>query len=171
MNSILCVNIAFAIYFIYNVISLVMFGPPWSLSKTYYLFKSKRKCLRILFPLMMFSVTFLLLPAWLEISEYNNLQFTAFLAAGGILFTGAAPAFNNSKLENNVHTFSAFAAALFAILWIIFVSGCWTALIIWFILILIISIITNTYKTSYVYWLETVAFMATFTSIINYFYS
>jgi hypothetical protein len=93
----------------------------------------------------------------------------AFFAAGGILFTGAAPAFNSSKLENNVHTVSAIFAATFALLWVIFVAKLWWFIIVWFVLIALISLLTNTWMTSYVYWLETVAFMSTFTAIIAFF--
>ena len=160
---------AFALYLCYNFAALSLFGAPKSLSNTFYLFQERKPWQRFLFPIMMVGVGFLLLPAWLEISAASPLMFMAFFAAGGILFTGAAPAFNSSKLENNVHTVSAIFAAIFALLWVIFVAKLWWFIIVWFVLIALISLLTNTWKTSYVYWLETVAFMSTFTAIIAFF--
>ena len=167
MNWILfCVFTAFVIYLVYNSVALKMFGVPKSLSMTYYLFEEKKKNLGIVFPIMMLSMAFLLLPAWLEISALSNLQFTAFLAAGGIMFTGAAPAFQSSDLEEKVHTGSAVVAAIFATLWVIFVAKMWYLILIWILSLALQAYITKTVKSSYIYWFETVAFMSTFMSII-----
>ena len=160
---------AFMLYLCYNLAALSLFGTPWSLSKTYYLFKERKPWQRFLFPLMMIGMAFLLLPAWLEISFLSPFMFTAFLAAGGIIFTGAAPAFNSSELENNLHTYSACFGALFALLWVILVAKLWWFILVWFVVIALVALLTNTWKTSYIYWLETVAFLSTFTAIIAFF--
>ena len=160
---------AFAMYLCYNLSALSLFGAPYSLSKTYYLFQERKSWQRILFPIMMIGMGLLLLPAWLEISALSPFMFTAFLAAGGIIFTGAAPAFNNSQMENRVHTVSAIFAAIFALLWIILVAKLWWFIIVWAVLISLVALLTNTWKTSYIYWLETIAFLSTFTSIIAFF--
>ena len=160
---------AFAMYLCYNLSALSLFGAPYSLSKTYYLFQERKSWQRFLFPVMMIGMGLLLLPAWLEISALSPFMFTAFLAAGGIIFTGAAPAFNNSQMENRVHTVSAIFAAIFALLWIILVAKLWWFIIVWAVLISLVALLTNTWKTSYVYWLETIAFLSTFTSIIAFF--
>lgn len=167
MSTVLtCVFMAFIIYLIYNGAALRIFGVPKSLSDTFYLYNEKKKYLGILFPIMMVSMAGLLLPAWLEISALSSLQFTAFLAAAGIIFTGSAPAFKSNDLEKRVHICSALTAAVFALLWVIFVSKLWFTILIWFAVILLIAFITKTIKSSYIYWLETVAFMSTFTSIL-----
>jgi hypothetical protein len=145
-----------------------MFGIPWSLSQTFYLFKEKKPCYRFFFPFMMISISFLLIPSWLEISEYSNWQFLSFLAPIGILFTGFVPTFNQSKMENIVHTCSAILGAIFALLWVILVAKSWFLIAFWLIIIFIISLITKTIKTGYVYWIENIAFMATFSSIVLY---
>lgn len=160
------VSIAFTIYLIYNSAALRLFGVPESLSNTFYLYNNKMKHLGILFPIMMISMAGLLLPAWLEISESSNLQFTAFLAAAGIIFTGSAPAFKRDDLEKKVHTVSALVAAIFALLWVIFVSKLWFMILIWLAVVALIAFVTKTIKSSYIYWLETIAFMSTFTSIL-----
>lgn len=167
--KILFVLIAFLVYWSYNAATLSIFGAPFSLSKTFYLFQERKKWQRILFPIMMMTMAGFLMPAWLDISEGHDLQFMAFFAMAGIMFTGAAPAFDNSDLENKVHTFSAIFAAIFALLWIVFVANLWYFIMAWFIVIVLIALLSNTVKTSYVYWLETVAFMSTFTVIIAYY--
>ena len=160
---------AFALYLCYNFSALSLFGAPFSLSKTFYLFQERKSWQKVLFPIMMIGMGLLLLPAWLEISAASPFMFMAFLAAGGIIFTGAAPAFNSSDLENKVHTGSAIFAAVFALFWIIFVAKLWWFILIWAILISLVAILTNTWKTSYIYWLETIAFLSTFTAIIAFF--
>ena len=160
---------AFALYLSYNFAALSLFGTPKSLSQTYYEFKSRKSWQRFLFPAMMVGMGFLLMPAWLEISEGSNFMFTAFLAAAGIIFTGTAPAFNRSDLENKVHTGSAIFAAVFALLWIILVAKLWWFILVWSVMVALIAVLTGTWKSGLVYWLETVAFLSTFTAIIAHF--
>jgi hypothetical protein len=164
-----CVIIAFLLYLVYNGVALGLFGVPNSLSMTFYLFQEKKKWTRIFFPIMMISMAFLLLPAWLEISALGSLQFLAFLAAAGIMFVGAAPAFKSSDLENTVHMTSAIVAAIFAILWVVLVSKLWWVILVWLAVLGLIMLVTKTVKSSYIYWLETIAFMSTFTSILVYY--
>lgn len=163
------VLVAFAIYLVYNAFALGCFGVPKSLSMTFYLFKEKKNWLCIWFPIMMFTMAGALLPAWLEISNGSDLQFMAFLAAAGIIFTGAAPAFESSDLEKRVHTGSAAFAALFALLWVALVAHLWYVILIWLVANTIIAFLTKTVKSSYIYWLETVAFLSTFTAVLAYF--
>lgn len=166
---IILVLLVFLIYGMYNLVTLYIFGVPNSLSQTFYLFKERKKWQMFLFPIMMFMMGFSLMSAWLEISEGHNLQFMTFFAAAGIMFTGAAPAFRSSDLENNVHTISATLAAFFSLLWVILVAKLWYIILIWFIVILLFAVMTKTVKKSTIYWLETVTFLSTFTSIIVYY--
>ena len=160
---------AIIIYFVYNFFALGVSGIPKSLSMTFYLLQEKKKWLRIWFPIMMISMAFLLMPAWLEISVGSPFQFLAFLAPAGIMFTGAAPAFKSSELENTVHMTSAIFAAITALLWVGLVANLWLVIAIWFVIIAILAIVTKTVKSSYIYWLETVAFLSTFTAILAYY--
>lgn len=160
---------AFFIYWAYNMAALSVFGVPKSLSMTYYLFKERKEWQRLLFPIMMLSMAGLLIPVWLEMSEGSNLEFMSFLAGAGIMFTGTVPTFKSSKLEDRVHTISAIVAAVFALLWVIFVAHLWYIILIWFVIVTLIALLSSSVKTSLVYWLETVAFMSTFMSIIIYY--
>lgn len=159
--------IATIIYVAYNAIALVNFGVPRSLSMTYYLWKDK--CNKgYVFQLMMFTVVDLMMPAWITMSEGSDYQFLAFLAPASIAFVGAAPAFKKSNLENAVHQTSAYSAAAFSIAWIALVTPYWWMILVWVAIVALLSILTSTYKSAYIYWLETVAFGATFCSTIMY---
>lgn len=161
--------IAFSIYFVYNAIAVCRFGAPKSLSDTYYEFQDISSKLKWCFPVMMVSMAMLLMPAWIDLSEGHTLQFTSFLAAAGIIFVGIIPNFKDGRSEKLGHTISAIFAAVFAILWVCSVANMWYIVLIWSLLILAIMFLTNTWKTSYIYWLETIAFASTFTSIICYY--
>lgn len=167
--SYIIVVIAFLVYWFYNMYILKLFGVPHSLSMTYYLFQEKKLGKKWYFPLMMFTVALLLLPSWIEISDGSDLQFLAFLSVASICFTGSAPAFFSSKLEYNVHMVSAILSAVFALLWVIFVANSLYIIIIWFLVFSLFALFTRTVKSSYIYWLEMVALMSTFCSIMVYY--
>lgn len=167
--KILFVLVAFAIYWAYNMAALSIFGAPYSLSRTFYLYQERKSWQRFLFPIMMVSMAGMLMPAWIEISEGSDLQFMAFFAAAGIIFTGMAPAFKESQMTFRVHTAGALFAALFSLLWIIFVAKLWYFIVFWLVLVVLVALLSKTVKTSYIYWLETIAFMSTFTAVIAYF--
>lgn len=159
--------IATVIFVAYNAVSLANFGVPHSLSMTYYLWKEQSNK-GYLFCVMMYAVVALMMPAWITMSEGSIFQFLAFLAPASIAFVGTAPAFLSSDLENRVHTVSAIIAAICSILWIILVTQYWRVIVIWAGFVALAAIFTSSYKSAYTYWLETIAFGATFTAAIMY---
>lgn len=158
---------ATAIYLAYNAISLALFGIPKSLSDTYYLWKA-RNGKGWYFSLMMYAVVALMMPAWITISEGSDFQFLAFLAPAAIAFVGTAPRFKDTNLENHVHMTSAYLAAAFALAWVALVTPYWWVILIWLCSITCLAVLTSSYKACLVYWLETIAFGATFTSTMLY---
>lgn len=159
--------IAAVIYVAYNTISLVYFDVPESLSNTYYLYKEK--CGKgWLFCVMMYAVVLLMMPAWITLTEGSNWQYLAFLAPASILFVGTAPRFRDSDLENKVHTIAALDAAACSLAWVAIVTPFWWVILICLGLVVLAAVFTSSYKTAYVYWLETVAFLSTFASAIMY---
>jgi hypothetical protein len=151
---------------VYNAIAIAIFGVPESLSNTYYLWKEKNGK-GWLFCLMMYLVVALMMPAWITISEGSNFQFLAFLAPASLMFVGTAPRFKDFSLENKVHTYSAYLAAACSLLWVGLITPYWWVILIWLGLISGVLAITKTYSCL-IYWLETIAFCATFTSTIIY---
>jgi hypothetical protein len=159
--------VATCIYVAYNAISLALFGIPESLSNTYYLWKEKNGK-GWLFCLMMYAVVALMMPAWITMSEGSDFQFLAFLAPAAIAFVGTAPRFKDTELENHVHMTSAYLAAAFALAWVALVTPYWWVILIWLCSITCLAVLTSSYKACLVYWLETIAFGATFTSTMLY---
>ena len=159
--------VATVIYVAYNAICLALFGIPESLSNTYYLWKDKNGK-GYLFCLMMYAVVAFMMPAWITMSEGSNFQFLAFLAPASIAFVGTAPRFKDSQLESRVHTISAIIAAACSLAWVALVTPYWWVMLIWLGFIAGASVLTSSYKTAYVYWLEQVAFGSTFTAAIMY---
>ena len=162
---------AFGVYIVYNTISMILFGVPHSLSMTYYLFKEQGFNLRYLFPILIATMVVCLMPGWIEISEGSTYQFTAFLSAAGLAFVGAAPMFLKDNNVYAVHTTGALVSALFAILWIVLVAKTFDILLICGLGCLLLMFVTKTTKSSYIYWLENIAFLSTFISIIKYYYA
>lgn len=154
---------------IYNAIVLLLFGVPKSLSMTYYLFKDRENVLKYLFPSMMTLLGIFLMPCWIQMSEGSPFQFTAFLSAASLIFVAFAPAFKESDLENTVHQVSAYCCAAFAMLWIILVTPYWYVILIVLGIVAAIAIVTKTVKSSYIYWLEMVAFISTFITIVAHY--
>lgn len=165
-------GLATLIYLSYNIVALAKFNVPESLSNTYYLYgKTEKPNRKHLFTIMMVSMAMLLMPAWLDISEGSNFQFTAFIAACGIIFTGMIPEFKKDKFNKTAHTVCALIAAAGAMAWVILVAGTWPTIVLYLSFIVLLSFLTSSYKTSFTYWIETVAFLATFTSIFIYYFS
>ena len=159
--------IATIIYVAYNTTALANFGVPDSLSMTYYLWKEKSNK-GYLFPLMMYAVVAFMMPAWITMSEGSDFQFLAFLAPAAIAFVATAPAFKSDDLENVVHTTAAIVAAFCSLVWVAAITPYWWMILVWLGFIALAAILTSSYKTALVYWLEQVAFGATFTSAILY---
>lgn len=161
------------VFAIYNAYILSKFGVPHSLSNTFYLLNGIKKGLGYLFTIMMFTLSICLMPGWIEITESisswsHHLTALPFFAAALLSFVGAAPAFKDSDLENKVHTISACAAAAFAILWcsIVCYNIAWIIIPASTIVILIASLATRTLKSCITYWLEMIAILATFITIL-----
>ena len=161
----ICVIAATIIYVAYNAMALIYFGVPESLSKTYYLLKDRWN-VGYLFTLMMFSVVFLMMPAWITLSEGSNFQFLAFLAPASIAFVGAAPAFLSSDLQGKVHTAAAILAAICSLAWVCLVTPYWWTIFCWCAVVSLAVVLTKSIKTAYTYWLETVAFATTFSLVM-----
>lgn len=172
---IILVLISLLLFTAYNAVSLKQFGIPKSLSETFYLWNSKKSGLGYIFTGMMFSMAFTLVPAWLELGEVisswsSYLNPLVFFACAAIGFVGAAPAFRSCTLESKVHTIAAMAAAVCAVTWCL--AACWQIMYVPLLtagIIAVIGAITKTWKKASVYWLEMMAFGATFVTVITQF--
>ena len=164
--------ISLLLFTAYNAVSLKQFGIPKSLSETFYLWNSKKKNLGYVFTGMMFSMALTLVPAWLELGEVISSWSTylnplAFFACAAIAFVGAAPAFRSCPLESTVHTTAAMSAAVCAVTWCL--VACWQIMYVPLLtagVVAVIGLLTKSWKKASVYWLEMMAFGATFVTVI-----
>ena len=166
--------VSFALFVVYNSVAIGLFGIPTSLSDTYYLYEKKRTGLGWLFTIFMWLMGFTMTPAWIVISEkvgvwMSYFTFLAFIAAACILFVGAAPKFREKySIEVDVHMIGAKICAAAALAWCFVV--CWK---IWYVPLIallvpvIVATATKSWKEKYTYWLEMMAFDATFATIIT----
>lgn len=155
------VLISFIVFVAYNIVSLILFGVPKSLSETFYLYKEKYNCGWV-FSVVLAVMAFTLMPAFIQISE-NNFYWYAFLSfftCAFIVFVAVAPHFKS--YESRIHTISALIAAFSGFLW------CFLS--IWIVPVLVIITmsfpIIGLWKTSKTYWLEMIAFFSVYYSVI-----
>ena len=168
--------ISFLVFIIYNAFIIKIFGIPKSLSESFYLMNNRREGSGYIFTAMMFIVGLYLMPSWLELGDClspwsHYLDPLAFATCASICFVGAAPAFRNIGVESKVHDIGAKTAAACSMTWCLsaVVGHNWWDI---FIplgvagLVAIAGVITKTMKTCTVYWLEMMAFYATFLTVI-----
>ena len=174
LSCLILTLVGILIFVVYNSVVIGKFGVPSSLSASFYLWNGVKKNLGYIFTGMMFAVSMLLMPAWLEITEVisswsHNLTVLPFFGAAMIAFVGAAPAFRSCEMESKVHTISATAAAVFSLLWcaVVCYKLAWIILPLSLGIVWGIAFLTKTQKTASVYWWEMVAFLATFATIVT----
>lgn len=168
MTTIL-VLVSLVIFIAYNMYAIRKYGFPTSLSATYYSLPNKW---RWVFTIFMWAVALLLMPSWLEICNSfgdwrEYLTFLAFLSCALICFVGAAPNFRAFEMESKVHVISATGAAVTSLIWCL--VCCWNIMyipILSALIVLEVALITKTLKSSKVYWLEMMAFAATYGSVL-----
>lgn len=172
MTMLILILTSLFLFTAYNAVSIKQFGIPKSLSETFYLWNNKKKNLGYVFTGMMFSMALTLVPAWLELGEVISswsayLNPLAFFACAAIAFVGAAPAFRSCPLESKVHTTAAMTAAVCAVTWCL--VTCWQIMYVPLLtagVVAVIGWLTKSWKKASVYWLEIMAFVATFVTVI-----
>ena len=173
MNTLfILVCVSFLLFIIYNSVAIGLFGIPWSMSETFYLYEKKKKGLGWLFTIFMWVMALTMIPGWVSISDSlgpwrSYFTFLSFISGASILFIGTAPRYKED-MEGKVHTIAAIICAISALAWD-FISAykmCWVPLI-GMAIPALIATITKTWKSSREYWLEMMAFDATFATIIT----
>ena len=159
---------ALVIFLIYNIVSLILFGVPTSLSETYYKYEEKHKNLgKFLFYTMLMVVGLLVVVATID-----KAQVFSWLMIIGVAMVGVFPDYNNNTaMDKVVHPIGAAIAgaaclvSLFVMLppipAVIAICGV-------LILVLLFALITKSLKRSFIYHLEMVAFYSIFAGSIIY---
>lgn len=113
-----------------------------------------------LFTIVCFLVAISTAVGLFELSEGKWYQFTAFLAATGLGFVGAAPMFKNVGMENKVHSVGAVLCGVSSQVFVV-LSGYW------FIPALLFSLAFLIIKKygNRIWWIEMAAFASTFATM------
>ena len=173
LSTYLWLTIASLVIFLaYNIWIICKYGVPPTLSDTFYLLQETKNGLGYLFTAMMFTISMLLIPGWLEVSEVISswskyLLILPFITIGGLCFVGAAPLFRSSGAEPVVHETAAKIAAVAALIWCLVV--CWKIMYIPLAVMAVVALIatfTKTWKSGFVYWSEMLCFYPTFATVI-----
>lgn len=171
LTALIISSVAIAIFVIYNIILIAMYGVPQSLSHTFYYLKEDGKWPWV-FTIMMWVVCILLLISWIPInigisSWSHYLTFLPALTCISLLFSSLAGNARDNETTKQVHLIGARVAAATAIIWIC--SVCWQimwVIPVWIALCGILAHATKTAKFGRDYWIEWVAFGPTFSAIL-----
>lgn len=166
--TLILVLIAFAIYALYNVIVVGTLGLPWSLSETFYRLKEKKAWLSLLCPIVLSLITVLALPEWISMSSHSALCILPIITTISIIGLEIVPLFKVVKWEKFIQIGLTILSLVLTVFCIIFVSKLWWVLLIWLCLIALVAVVTKTWKTSLLFWVETTIILSAFTSIILY---
>lgn len=168
--NLILILISFCIFSAYNLFICTKYKIPTSLSASYYELPIKW---RWVFTVFMWIIAIVLLISWINIAKSfpdwrQHLSVLAFLTCGLICFVGTAPNFRAFEMENKVHTISATTAAVTALIWCFSCVYMYVAFITGFVLfgVLLIGLLSKTLKSCKVYWLEMIAFMITYGSLL-----
>ena len=96
---------------------------PHSISDSFYLLNKHVKSLGHLFTIWSFAMMILLAIQLFDASVDRWFQFTAFFAAAGLGFVGAAPYFKEH--EKTIHSISAYLSAGFGVIWMSLMGFFW----------------------------------------------
>lgn len=159
---------AIIIFILYLVFALFVYGAvPQSLSDTYYILNASKKNLGLLFTAMMFVVGFLLVPVLLDLTKNENFQFIAFLCPSFCMLVGAAPKFKS--IDSGFHSAFAIGCAITSFLWIFLnnvIEVSFSIVLASAILMLVLGILTQTLKHCKTFWLEMIAFLSMFITML-----
>lgn len=162
------VTISFCIFVAYILSTVYLFGVPSSISDTFYLLEAKKRNLGGAFTLMMFSIGFLIISPFIEITP-ENWEFLPFLSVAGILFVGAAPLFKRGGTDTLVHTYGAISAGAFSLLWLfICYPEIWGSLVDAVVVACIgLFLSRRAFDYTYLFWIEIVLFLTIYFSLFR----
>lgn len=112
---------------------------------------------------------FLLVPPLIEVGSGHTLQFIGFLTPVYLIVVGLTPRWASNVNEHIVHSLFAGLCAAGAILWAIFIAHTWICIVYCAIFIFLVSFLTRTFMKGATFYLEMIAFLAIYSSLIYLF--
>lgn len=167
-----CLSKAMMLFMLYNVIAILSFGIPESLTKTFYKYKEHHDAFKFMYYVFVALMCILLTPCWLKLSDTNFEQDVAIINSLILLFTGALPIILKSDEDNDkplveiLEKLISYCCSMFFIIWIVTATPYWWIVLLIAIIVTIISLITKSWNKCYTYWIEIIAFVSTFIAIL-----
>lgn len=153
MFSTICLVASFLLWLSYILVIYVKFKPD-CISRSYYLTKNRNT-----FSVWIILVSFLIFPAWVEISPIS-FQFLPFLSVIALAIVGMCPKYLES--DRVIHIIAASVTGILSIIWSVLV-GVYIVPIVLLIILLILYICS---AQDWFYWAECSAFLNIYISII-----
>lgn len=153
--------ISFTIYILYNIITLWKVKKiPNNLSNTYYVWP------KWVFPLVILLMVWPMMPSWLALTTGTSWQFLPLLTCASATLAALSPDYLHSDIENRLH--SSCVIAVISMIILLFLAGKFIMFLDILIKLLLIGFLFNKkgFKQTWVYWLETSLFLATYISFI-----
>lgn len=151
--ALICLLLSAILYFTYTSTTYIKYKPS-CISETYYCINKKE-----LFTIWMLLVSFLIFPAWVEISPISY-QFLPFLSTVSLASVGIAPKYLGE--DRVVHITSAALTLIISLIWNI-VCGIYIIPILLGIILIIVLILK---VRNELFWAENLAFLNIYMSII-----
>lgn len=142
--------LAIILLFGFIAISVYKFGIPESYSILAYKWKKPT------WTVVTILTAFLMLPVLLE-TLITNLQFLCFLMPVWLIVIAFTPDFLDNKIQYIIHMTFTGLCVIANLIWM-FSTNYWIIGLLASILVLIAGLITKTWKSSYVFWLEIIIF-------------
>lgn len=118
-----------------------------------------------LWSIVTFTAAILLVPVLIELGVNNPWQFLGFFTPLYLILVSFTPEWQTNKSQYKVHVVGALSCAIAAFGWLIFVQHQLLTVIVVADILLLISLLTQTLKKSYVFWLEMIMFASVYISI------
>ena len=109
---------------------------------------------------------FLLCPVLLELAAGSVLQFLGFLVPVYLIIVSLTPNWDTDRKEFAIHSIAAFFCMVGSIVWAIVIMHAIKVVAIIGIFYMTIALLTGTYKTSVVFWIEMWLFVSTYLIVL-----
>ena len=119
-----------------------------------------------LWSIITFIAAFCIMPVLLEMSDGSNFQFLGFFTPVYLIAVSLTPKWASDPNEHKYHVIFASLCALCAFLYIILTLHQIWVLVGVLLIIGIVAVLTKTYKTNLVFWLEMIMFLGMYLSLI-----
>lgn len=147
------------VFVLYTTTILMAFGVLPSVSDSYYALKKHNMSAQ--FTIFCWGSAFPLLIYWIDLLP-NDWDFLPFIACGGLLLVGTAPAFKDVKLEKKVHSTAAIVCAISSYIWTILYASLFLSINFILLSILLYFLL----KKNKTYWIEMLAFINIYIQIL-----